>query len=109
VRLPSDRVDWEVELVVVIGRRAWQATEEEAWSHVAGLTVGQDLSERPCSWSGRCRSSPSASPTPVRADRPAIVTPDELADPDDLSLICALDEELLQKGRTGTWCSRCPS
>ena len=102
VRLPSDRVDWEVELVVVIGRRAWQATEESAWSHVAGLTVGQDLSERTVQLVGPVpqfslgKSYPGFGPI-----GPAIVTPDELADPDDLSLICALDEELLQKGRTG--------
>jgi 2,4-diketo-3-deoxy-L-fuconate hydrolase len=101
VRLPSDRVDWEVELVVAIGRRAWQVSEEGAWSHVAGLTVGQDLSERAVQLAGPVpqfslgKSYPGFGPI-----GPAIVTPDELTDPDDLSLICALDEELLQKGRT---------
>jgi 2-keto-4-pentenoate hydratase/2-oxohepta-3-ene-1,7-dioic acid hydratase in catechol pathway len=101
VRLPSDRVDWEVELVVVIGRRAWQVSEEVAWSHVAGLTVGQDLSERSVQLAGPVpqfslgKSYPGFGPI-----GPAVVTPDELSDPDDLSLICALDEELLQKGRT---------
>jgi 2,4-diketo-3-deoxy-L-fuconate hydrolase len=101
VQLPSDKVDWEVELVVVIGRRAWQVSEESAWSHVAGLTVGQDLSERAVQLVGPApqfslgKSYPGFGPI-----GPAIVTSDELADPDDLSLICALDEELLQKGRT---------
>jgi 2,4-diketo-3-deoxy-L-fuconate hydrolase len=101
VQLPSDKVDWEVELVVVIGRRAWQVSEESAWSHVAGLTVGQDLSERTVQLVGPVpqfslgKSYPGFGPI-----GPAIVTSDELADPDDLSLICALDEELLQKGRT---------
>lgn len=101
VQLPSDKVDWEVELVVVIGRRAWQVSEESAWSHVAGLTVGQDLSERAVQLVGPMpqfslgKSYPGFGPI-----GPAIVTSDELADPDDLSLICALDEELLQKGRT---------
>jgi 2,4-didehydro-3-deoxy-L-rhamnonate hydrolase len=101
VLLPSDKVDWEVELVVVIGRRAWQVSEESAWSHVAGLTVGQDLSERTVQLVGPVpqfslgKSYPGFGPI-----GPAIVTADELADPDDLSLICALDEELLQKGRT---------
>ena len=46
VTLPSGYVDWEIELVVVIGRAAHGVAEDEAWSHVAGLTVGQDLSER---------------------------------------------------------------
>jgi 2,4-diketo-3-deoxy-L-fuconate hydrolase len=101
VRLPSDRVDWEVELVVVIGRRAWQVSEEDAWSHVAGLSVGQDLSERTVQLIGPVpqfslgKSYPGFGPI-----GPAIVTPDELSDPDDLSLICAVDEELLQKART---------
>ena len=46
VELPSDRVDWEVELVAVIGRPAERVPEEKAWSYVAGVMVGQDLSER---------------------------------------------------------------
>jgi len=46
VELPSDRVDWEVELVAVIGRYAEKVPENKAWSYVAGLMVGQDLSER---------------------------------------------------------------
>ena len=39
-------VDWEVELVVVIGERAEQVAVGDGWSHVAGLTVGQDISDR---------------------------------------------------------------
>src|ERR1700740_2163993 len=47
VRLPEGgHTDWEVELVVVIGRRAEKVAEDEAWEHVAGLCVGQDISER---------------------------------------------------------------
>jgi len=102
VRLPSDSVDWEVELVVVIGRRAERVAEELAWSYVAGVTVGQDLSERAVQLAGPVpqfslgKSFPGFGPI-----GPAIVTPDELADPDDLELACFLDDEVLQKGRTG--------
>ena len=46
VALPAGNVDWEVELVAVIGRGGRHVAVEKAWSHVAGLTVGQDLSER---------------------------------------------------------------
>ncbi|HEY4409804.1 MAG TPA: fumarylacetoacetate hydrolase family protein [Acidimicrobiia bacterium] len=101
VRLPSDQVDWEVELVAVIGRRAERVAEEHAWSYVAGVTVGQDLSERAVQLSGPVpqfslgKSFPGFGPF-----GPAIVTPDELADPDDLELACFLDDEVLQKGRT---------
>ena len=101
VRLPSDGVDWEVELVAVIGRTAENVTEERAWSHVAGLTVGQDLSERAVQLAGPVpqfslgKSYPGFGPL-----GPAIVTPDELTDPDDLELSCSVGEEVLQKGRT---------
>ena len=47
VELPAGgHTDWEVELVAVIGRRAFRISAADAWDHVAGLTVGQDLSER---------------------------------------------------------------
>lgn len=46
VELPTATVDWEVELVVVIGRPAYRVGAARAWEHVAGLTIGQDLSER---------------------------------------------------------------
>ena len=47
VELPKGgHTDWEVELVVVMGSFTYQIAEEQAWDHVAGVTVGQDLSER---------------------------------------------------------------
>jgi 2,4-didehydro-3-deoxy-L-rhamnonate hydrolase len=47
VVLPSEAVDWEVELVVVIGIHARHVSPSNAWDHVAGVTVGQDLSAPP--------------------------------------------------------------
>jgi 2,4-diketo-3-deoxy-L-fuconate hydrolase len=101
IALPSAGVDWEVELVVAIGRRAERVPEDVAWSYVAGLTVGQDLSERAVQLAGPVpqfslgKSYPGFGPT-----GPWLVTPDELADPDDLELSCSVDDEVLQKGRT---------
>lgn len=101
VVLPSDGVDWEVELVVVIGREAHQVPVEKAWDHVAGLTVGQDLSWREVQTRGPApqfaigKSYPGFSPL-----GPVVVTPDELADKDDLAIACTLDGEVLQAGRT---------
>jgi 2-keto-4-pentenoate hydratase/2-oxohepta-3-ene-1,7-dioic acid hydratase in catechol pathway len=46
VKLTGDRVDWEAELVVVIGAGGRGIPREEAWERVAGLAVGQDLSDR---------------------------------------------------------------
>ncbi|MAU81703.1 MAG: fumarylacetoacetate hydrolase [Gordonia sp.] len=94
-------VDWEVELVVVIGRTTTAVTEDRAWNHVAGLTVGQDISERitqtrgPAPQFGLGKSFPGFSP-----QGPWLVTPDELPDRDDLELGCAVDGAEMQKGRT---------
>jgi 2-keto-4-pentenoate hydratase/2-oxohepta-3-ene-1,7-dioic acid hydratase in catechol pathway len=43
---PGGNVDWDVELVVVLGREASHVDDTEALSYVAGFTVGQDVSER---------------------------------------------------------------
>jgi 2-keto-4-pentenoate hydratase/2-oxohepta-3-ene-1,7-dioic acid hydratase in catechol pathway len=101
VRLPSDHVDWEVELVVAIGRRAYEVEEADAWAHVAGLMVGQDLSERRVQMAGPApqfslgKSFPGVGPV-----GPALVTPDELVDPDDVALGCSVNGEPVQSGRT---------
>lgn len=101
VELPSDRVDWEVELVVLVGRTAERVPEEKAWSYVAGLMVGQDLSERTVQLAGPVpqfslgKSFPGFGPT-----GPWLVTPDELPDRDDLRLGCSVDGRVLQDGRT---------
>ncbi|MFC4585875.1 fumarylacetoacetate hydrolase family protein [Sphaerisporangium corydalis] len=103
VRLPKGgNTDWEVELVAVIGRRAHGVAEADAWDHVAGLTVGQDISERITQLAGPApqfslgKSFPGFAPI-----GPWVVTPDEFDDPADLELRCTLNGEQVQKGRTG--------
>ncbi|MGH3351194.1 MAG: fumarylacetoacetate hydrolase family protein [Nocardioides sp.] len=102
VTLPEGgNTDWEVEVVAVIGRTTSNVTEEDAWDHIAGLTVGQDISERitqlsgPAPQFGLGKSFPGFSPT-----GPWLVTADELPDPEDLELRCDLDGENVQLGRT---------
>ncbi|AEM84182.1 fumarylacetoacetate hydrolase family protein [Streptomyces violaceusniger] len=101
IAVPPGHVDWEVELVVVIGRHAHRVAAQDAWSHVAGLTVGQDISERILQSSGPApqfslgKSHPGFGPL-----GPVLVTPDELPDRDDLELGCLVNGEQMQKGRT---------
>jgi 2,4-diketo-3-deoxy-L-fuconate hydrolase len=101
IPLPTRNVDWEVELVVVMGRRAERVGEQDAWSHVAGLTVGQDVSERVLQLAGPApqfslgKSFPGFGPL-----GPVLVTPDNLDDPDDLEIGCTLNDRVMQKSRT---------
>ncbi|MEW1756837.1 fumarylacetoacetate hydrolase family protein [Streptomyces cyaneofuscatus] len=98
---PDGHTDWEIELVVVIGTRAHHVTADAAWSHVAGLTAGQDISERITQLDGPApqfslgKSFPGFAPT-----GPWLVTPDELGDPGDLALRCTVNGEEVQKSRT---------
>jgi 2-keto-4-pentenoate hydratase/2-oxohepta-3-ene-1,7-dioic acid hydratase in catechol pathway len=101
IELPSTSVDWEVELVVVIGRRADRVSEADAWSHVAGLTVGQDISERAVQMAGPVpQFSLGKSFTGFGPIGPWLVTPDEVDDPNDLALSCSVDGRTLQQART---------
>lgn len=102
VRVPGS-VDFEAELVAVIGRRAQHVRAPDAWGYVAGLTVGQDLSERDLQWAGSApqQFSLSKSFTGFAPIGPALVTPEELADPEDVRLGCLINGEGMQDGRTG--------
>ena len=99
--LPTDTVDWEAELVVVIGVEAYHVSAEHAWDHVAGLTIGQDYSERarqllpPAAQFSLGKSFPGFAPI-----GPVVVTPEELSTPDDLQIGCTIDGEQVQKART---------
>lgn len=102
VAIPEEgNVDWEVELVAIIGRTVSAVTEADAWDHVAGLTIGQDISERVSQLAGPApqfslgKSFPNFAPV-----GPWLVTADELENKDDLELGCAIDGRTMQQGRT---------
>jgi 2-keto-4-pentenoate hydratase/2-oxohepta-3-ene-1,7-dioic acid hydratase in catechol pathway len=103
IALPSTNVDWEVELVAVIGRPATKVSPDDAWGHVAGLAVGQDISEREVQRRGQppqfslAKSYPGFGPV-----GPYLVTLDEAGDPSDLALRCTINGEVMQDGNTSS-------
>jgi 2,4-diketo-3-deoxy-L-fuconate hydrolase len=100
VPISTGTVDWEVELVVVIGRRADRVAEVDGWDHVAGLTCGQDVSERTLQFAAGNQFSLGKSCRGFGPIGPTLVTPDEFEDPDDVALGCSVDGVTMQDGRT---------
>ena len=92
VELPSDQVDYETELVVVIGREVHRVGPEDAGKAIAGYAVGQDYSERAVQLRGPApqfslgKSYPNFAPF-----GPAVVTEDELDDPGKLRITAVLE------------------
>lgn len=102
IELPSDSVDYETELVAVIGRRAYRVHEAQAWSYVAGLTCGQDISDRHLQLSGAapqqfCLAKSFAGFSPIG---PWLATADEFEDRDDVAISCLLNGQVMQSDRT---------
>ncbi|MEQ1788097.1 MAG: fumarylacetoacetate hydrolase family protein, partial [Acidimicrobiales bacterium] len=100
IEIVGGAVDWEVELVAVIGTLADRVTEADAWSHVAGLTVGQDISDRTLQFAAGSQFSLGKSRRGYGPMGPWLVTPDVVANPDDLALGCSVDGETVQSART---------
>jgi 2-keto-4-pentenoate hydratase/2-oxohepta-3-ene-1,7-dioic acid hydratase in catechol pathway len=100
VAIVGGSVDWEVELVAVIGRTADRVTRSDAWSHVAGVTIGQDISDRHLQFAAGAQFSLGKSRRSYGPIGPWVVTPDELGNPDDLGLGCSVNGETMQDART---------
>lgn len=101
VILFGDRIDWEAELVVVIGRRAENVSEARALEFVAGYCAGQDVSDRKLQFASQPpQFSLGKSRSTFGPIGPAIVSLDELANPLDLAIQCDLDAERMQTSRT---------
>jgi 2-keto-4-pentenoate hydratase/2-oxohepta-3-ene-1,7-dioic acid hydratase in catechol pathway len=93
----------------VIGRRADRVAEADAWSHVAGLTVGQDISDRKLQFAAGAQFSLGKSRRGYGPMGPWLVTLDEVPDPDDLALGCSVDGEVVQDARTSDLVFTVPS
>lgn len=101
VPLSGALVDWEVEIVAVIGRPASHVSVADAWDHVAGLTLGQDISDRAVQMTGTppqfSLGKSFAAYSPIG---PALVSTDAFADRDDIALWCDVNGERKQAART---------
>jgi 2-keto-4-pentenoate hydratase/2-oxohepta-3-ene-1,7-dioic acid hydratase in catechol pathway len=100
IAVAGPSVDWEVELVVVIGRRADRVPASDAWSHVAGVTIGQDISDRHLQFAAGAQFSLGKSRRGYGPIGPWLVTTDEVGNPDDLGLGCSVNGEKVQDART---------
>jgi len=101
VELRSDHVDYEGELVAVIGRGGREIAATDAWPHVAGFCVGQDVSDRAVQFSSRpAQFNLGKSFDTFGPIGPALVSLDLLDDPGDLELTTEVNGETRQHGRT---------
>ena len=97
----SAYVDWEVELVVVMGWGGRHVPESRALEHVAGYCVGQDISDRRLQFSDNPpQFSLGKSLDGFGPIGPTVVSLDEFADPNDLGLTCDVGGERMQDART---------
>jgi 2,4-diketo-3-deoxy-L-fuconate hydrolase len=101
VELRSDTGDYEAELVVVIGVGGRDIATDNAWGHVAGVTGGQDISDRALQFAAKPphfdmgKSRDTYGPI-----GPLLVSPDVLADRDDVPILCDVNGERRQTGST---------
>ncbi|MBT5798883.1 MAG: fumarylacetoacetate hydrolase family protein [Alphaproteobacteria bacterium] len=98
----SVKTDWEVELAVIIGKKAKYVSLEDAMSHVAGYAASNDISERtfqlesPGHWT-KGKSCDSFGPL-----GPWLVTKDEISDPQNLTMWLSVNGQKMQNGSTKT-------
>lgn len=93
--------DWEAELVVVIGTRARDIAAADAWKAIAGITCGQDVSERMTQFAAKPphfdlgKSYDTYGPI-----GPAVVSLDQFSNPSDLAITCDVNDTRRQDART---------
>lgn len=103
VILATETGDWEVELVVVIGKGGKDIARTEVWDRIAGLTVGQDISDRALQFA----ASPPHFDLGKSRDTygpigPIVASTDSFANPRDLAISCSINGERKQDDRTSS-------
>lgn len=96
-----DHIDYEAELVIAFGRTCSKASKADAWSYIAGVTCGQDISDRgeqfrlPVKQFTIAKSYDTFGPI-----GPYLVTPDEFADPNSLEMEGRISGQVMQRTNT---------
>lgn len=98
----SVKTDWEVELAIIIGKKATYVSEEEALDHVAGYSLMNDVSEREFQLEREGQWVKGKSADTFSPLGPYLVTPDEITDVHDLRLWLEVNGDRLQTGNTKT-------
>jgi 5-carboxymethyl-2-hydroxymuconate isomerase len=98
----SQKLDWEVELAFVVGKRASYVSEADALSHVFGYLVCNDVSERFWQLEGTGQWIKGKSAETFGPLGPWLVTADEIGDPQDLDMWLDLNGQRMQTGNTST-------
>ncbi|WP_121063788.1 fumarylacetoacetate hydrolase family protein [Chachezhania antarctica] len=98
----SDKTDWEVELAVIIGKKAKYVSEAEAMDHVAGYAVTNDVSERAFQIERSGQWTKGKSCDNFGQLGPWLVTCDEIPDPQNLGMWLTVNGEKMQDGSTTT-------
>ncbi len=96
----SKKTDWEVELGVIIGKKAKYITEAEAYEHIAGYTIVNDLSEREFQIERSGQWTKGKSHDTFSPIGPYLVTKDEVGNEDDLHLTLSVDGKVYQDSTT---------
>lgn len=104
-----DAVDWEAELAFVVARGGRRIPREAALDHLAGYTCAQDVSERWVQRAAGMQFSMGKSFDTFCPMGPALVSLDELPDPLDLRVVCRVNGEVRQDGRTADMVADVPA
>jgi 2-keto-4-pentenoate hydratase/2-oxohepta-3-ene-1,7-dioic acid hydratase in catechol pathway len=100
--LNSDKLDWEVELAIVIGKHTSYVSEEEAADHIAGYCVCNDVSERAFQLEKGSQWDKGKGCDTFGPIGPWLVTRDEVEDPQNLGMWLQVNGHRYQDGNTRT-------
>lgn len=104
----SSKTDWEVELAVVIGKKASYVEERDAMQYIAGYCLHNDLSEREFQLERNGQWVKGKSCDTFAPLGPFLATPDEMSDVDNLNVWLKVNDKMMQKSNTSYFIFKVP-